>query len=154
MKTKVRIEEVVTHDEQGNVKKASNGTIFAKLKTSDRWDSCFEQNIIETLKLLKNHEVVLDIELSKDGKHKNIRGIYPDGEQEEESDYTDAVKRVDAQESKENVEKYSTSMYVSMCKDMVVAMIGNERANQQELVISQAMGHSIEAIKQAIKEFN
>ena len=98
MKTKTLIEEVETHDAQGNVKKTRAGKVFARFKTSMGWAGCFEQNIIETLKELKGHEVVLFIEKSADGKYNTIKGIYPDGEQEEETDYTDAVRRTNEQD--------------------------------------------------------
>ncbi len=179
MKIKLTILEAETHDKQGNVKKTSGNKVFARFKTSEGWYSCFEQNIIETLKLLVNHEVVVNTEESKDGKYKHINGIYPDGEQEEESDYTDAVRRVDEQDSinmntgehkmnskpKDNKDfpKYTPSkqvnnnaaMYVSYAKDLMCAyMTKLEPKELATMDFSVTMAQCVEVVNNAKKIFS
>ena len=131
MKLKTEIIEAETHEKNGEVKKTVNGRQFARFKTTSGWLSCFDTKIIETLKLLVGKMVVVDIKETLDDKgevkFRNINGIYPDGEQEEENGFEDAVKRTDAQEAKAKPKngKSDATFYTSYAKDILVAYMEN-----------------------------
>ena len=163
MKTKITIIKAETHNPDGTQKKTKGDRVFARFQTSSGWMSCFDGKVIEALKPLVGKDVVVDVVKTLDDnqevKFQNINGIYPDGEQEEEDDFTDAVKRVDAQEAQAKAKPDKRNQAydkdpVGLAVELLTAMISNEKSIKQELVLSQAMGHCIEAVKQARKEFS
>jgi len=154
MKIKTEILEAETHTATGELKKTVAGKQFARFKTSNGWAGCFNAKDIDTLKAIVGHEVVLEIEESADGKFKTIKGIYPDGTQEEEDTFTDAVKRTDAQE-KGNPKNYSgksggkdATFYTSYAKDIVVALIQHVKT-PETLDLSLCMAQATDAVNNA-----
>ncbi len=180
MKVKTEIIEAETHNADGTVKKTKVGRVFARFLTSTGWVSCFDDKIIDTLKLLVGRNVVIDIQESKDGKFKNIAGIYPDGEQVEEDGFEDAVERTNAQEQqatgkpKDNKDfpKYNqksmavtkigdttkqkeASYYVAYAKDILVAYMNN--IDPKELAtmdMSITMAQAVQVVFNAKKIFS
>jgi len=55
------------------------GANFTKFNTSQGLMSAWDEKIIKTLKAQCGNDVDLDVQSSKDGKYKNIRGIFEVG---------------------------------------------------------------------------
>ena len=140
---------------------AANKARFTRFSTSKEdlgnkgWVSCWDKKVCDTLKDLIDKDVV--VETKTTGDFVNIIGICPDGEQDEENGFDDAVRRTNEQEETLKAEDSvkpgksfngNTAMYTSYAKDIFIAQY--ERGCNVDLIMLEC----IQLVKKAKEAFS
>lgn len=140
-------------------KTSKNGKDYTRFKTNQGWMSCFETDVIKTLK--ENEGKIISVEVAEseqNGKsYKNIRGfneVVAGAEMPANDVKTPEVEVIkpDLLGKTETNDNKGTSYYTSYAKDIFIALY--EKTNTNQIATEELMQIAIDVVKQGRQAFS